>query len=77
MSGSLLICLSRIFLFMETAAPKLGILSVLVCCLGLSDNIASSHLFLTALLGVAGQDGAALMEVLSSAEQRVVVLDLE
>ena len=77
LSDSLLSCLSRMFLFTDTAAPKLGILSVLVCCFGLSDNIASSQRFLTALFGVAGQEGAALMAVLSSVEQSVVVLDRE
>ena len=68
-------------MFIETALPKLGMRSLLVCCLvfvgALSDNIESSHLFLMELLGVGGQDGVVLMAVLSSVEQRVVVLDLE
>ena len=63
------------FLFMDTAEPKFGILSEVA--LGLESARDSSHLFLTALLGVAGVEGDGLTVLLSSVEQRAVVLDLE
>ena len=45
--------------------------------MGLGSARDSSHLFLTALFGVAGVEGDCLMDLLSSVEQRVVVLDFE
>ena len=60
---------------METAEPKFGIRSVED--FGLGSVSVSSHLFLMALLGVAGVEGGGFIDLLSSVEHSVVVLDLE